>query len=117
MKRLMLTVAAVVAAVGAGHSETAGTHPLFENGTSAWTVAVSRDAARPVRCAAKEFVRTVEKISGAKLAIVDAEAAPACNVVSISAKGESYADRFGWACGWPINAYRDFGRAANLRFN
>ena len=96
MKRLMLAVAAVVAAVGSGYSETAGARPLFENGTSVWTVAVGRDAARPVRYAAEEFVRTVERISGAKLAIVDAETAPAGPVVSIAANGESFVDRFGW---------------------
>lgn len=61
--------------------------PLFENGRSAWVVAVPDSPSKYMAYAADELASTLKKISGATIGVVCRSEAPARNVVHLVADG------------------------------
>ena len=99
MNTLAVLAAVVSSAACGGPSGRTGCDsavlPLFENGRSAWTVVIDRDAAPPERYAAEEFTNFVFKISGARLAVATEDGSPKLNIVRITAPdGDTMSDRF-----------------------
>lgn len=58
--------------------------PLFEDGKTVWRIVVPDGASRYMRYAACELSNTVEKISGARLGIVETAEAPKRNIVRLT---------------------------------
>lgn len=85
----MICAALVAFACGAASGA-----PLFESGSSSWSVALPKGAPRPVRYAAEELTNTIARISGAALRVVEAEAAPARDVIRLVQDGDEEDDSF-----------------------
>ena len=68
--------------------------PLFNNGKSAWSVAVPKNAARPICYAAEELTKTIAKISGASLPVISADRAPVDNVIRLIQADDRQEDVF-----------------------
>ena len=88
MNFIFLAAALVSSSTCSGPSGRSGADsepmPLFENGRSAWVIAVPDAPSKYMSYAASELSGTLEKISGVKLATVKATAAPKLNVVKLS---------------------------------
>ena len=99
MKSIFVTAAAItgaaLACAGGGISTmpvagstdrtaAADTRPLFEDGKTVWRIVVPNGASRYMRYAACELSNTVEKISGARLGIVETAEAPKRNIVRLT---------------------------------
>ena len=88
MNFIFLAAALVSSSTCSGPSGRSGVDsepmPLFENGRSAWVIAVPDAPSKYMSYAASELSGTLEKISGVKLATVKATAAPKLNVVKLS---------------------------------
>lgn len=61
--------------------------PLFENGRTAWLIAVPDAPSRYMKYASAELAGTLKKISGAAFAVVEASDAPKLNVIRLVSSG------------------------------
>ncbi|MBE6398344.1 MAG: DUF4838 domain-containing protein, partial [Lentisphaerae bacterium] len=91
MNFIFLAAALVSSSTCSGPSGRSGADsepmPLFENGRSAWVVAVPDAPSKYMSYAASELAGTIEKISGVKLSTVKASEAPRLNVVKLVSDG------------------------------
>ena len=86
----ILAAACIASASCEGPSGRAGAGdavmPLFENARSAWVIAVPDAPSKYMMYAAEELSSTLEKISGAKIAVVEESAAGRLNVIRLSSE-------------------------------
>ncbi len=91
MNFIFFAVTLVSSATCSGPSGRAGADshpmPLFENGRSAWVIAVPDAPSKYMSYAASELAGTIEKISGVKLLTVKDSEAPKLNVVKLASDG------------------------------